>query len=350
MKRHSGAVYGIAAAVLFGASTPAAKPLLGNASPLLLAGLLYLGSGFGLFLIRAARRTVANEAPLRGYDWLWLGAATFFGGILGPVVLMTGLARSTAATASLLLNLEAVATALVAWLAFREHASRRTVTGMTLILAGAVVLAWSGKPSLNDIAGPLAIAAACVAWAFDNNLTRRISASDPLQIAMSKSLAAGIVNTALALTIARSALPNATIVAGAALIGFFGYGVSLVCYILALRHVGTARTGAYFATAPFVGAGIAAAMGSVTASPQFFVSTVLMIGGVWLHLTEHHSHEHAHEAIQHEHAHVHDEHHQHAHAADDPAGDPHVHQHRHEPIVHEHAHFPDIHHHHGHAT
>ena len=349
MKRHQGALYAIAAAVLFGASTPAAKPLLGSASPLLVAGLLYLGSGVGLSIVRLFEiRRRSMETPLRRSDWPWMFGSIVFGGIVGPVLLMTGLARTPAATTSLLLNLEGLFTALLAWLAFREHASRRTVLGMLAILAGGVILAWSGSQSSSSIVGLLCIGGACLAWALDNNLTRNISGSDPLQIAGVKSLTAGIVNTSLAVFVTHATFPGAGAIAGAALIGFFGYGASLVLFVLALRNLGTARTGAYFSTAPFIGAALAFVSGSGMLNAQFGLAAGLMGIGVWLHLTETHSHEHTHEATEHEHVHTHDVHHQHAHLPGDPKTEPHSHRHRHEPIRHAHPHFPDVHHLHQH--
>lgn len=342
-------MYAASAAILFGASTPAAKPLLGTASPLLVAGLLYLGSGFGLAFLRFMRRNNAPvETPLRASDWPSLAVAIIFGGIAGPALLMTGLARTTAATASLLLNIETVATAIIAWVVFREHASRRTVLGMLAIVAGATFLSWTGRPSADTALGPLAIAGACIAWALDNNFTRNVAASDALQIASAKSLVAGAFNTALALVLSHAALPSAVVLAGAAAIGFIGYGVSLVWYIVGLRHLGTARTAAYFSLAPFIGAAVAVAAGSAVIDARFAAAAVLMAGGVFLHVTEHHSHEHAHEAIEHEHLHVHDEHHRHEHSPADPPGEPHAHVHRHEQLLHAHAHFPDDHHRHEH--
>lgn len=349
MNPRTGIAYALAAAALFGASAPAVKPLLGTTSPLLAAGLLYLGSGVGLALLRRLQpKRAAAETPLRGRDWLWLGGATLCGGVIGPALLMTGLARTDAATTSLLLNLEALATAVLAWVVFREHASRRTVLGMALILAGAVAIGWSSAPSFAMLAGPLAVAGACLAWAIDNNLTRNIAGSDPMQIVVVKSLVAGLVNGSLGFAAAHGSLPPPGAIAAVALIGFAGYGVSLVLYILALRHLGTARTGAYFSTAPFIGAAIAVAMGSATLDWRFAAAGLLMGTGVWLHATEEHGHEHLHEAMEHEHAHVHDEHHQHAHAPGDPPGEPHAHRHRHERLVHTHPHFPDLHHTHEH--
>lgn len=350
-KRNYGYFYALAAAVLFGASTPASKLLLAKTNPWLLAGLLYFGSGIGLVLIALLRTVKRNffpkEASLRGSDWKWLGGAVLFGGILGPVFLMMGLARTSATSASLFLNLEGVLTALVAWVFFKEHFDRRIALGMLSIFAGGLILSWTSKPSLENLLGPALIASACLSWAIDNNLTRKISASDPLQISMIKCLLAGGTNILLALG-QGSRLPSTEWVFSAAVIGFLGYGISLFCFILALRHIGTSRTGAYFAFAPFIGAGLSLLFLRESLSFQFISAGILMAFGLWLHLTERHAHEHEHEPMEHEHRHVHDEHHRHQHGPHDPPGEPHTHWHRHERLKHMHIHYPDIHHRHGH--
>jgi drug/metabolite transporter (DMT)-like permease len=344
----SGAAFGLASAALFGASTPAAKFLLGNGlDPWLLAGLLYLGSGLGLTALGALLRDrAAGEAPLRRADLPWLGLAILSGGVAGPLLLMLGLAISSASSASLLLNLEGLATMAIAWIVFRENADRRILLGAAAILAGALVLSWNGGPlKLNW--GALLIAGACLCWGIDNNLTRKLSSADPIQIAQAKGLAAGAVNMTLAL-LAGAHFPPLAGLAGAATIGFFGYGLSLVLFVLALRHLGSARTGAYFSVAPFIGAALALAVFAEPVTPQLILAALLMGAGVWLHLTERHAHVHAHEALAHEHRHVHDAHHRHTHTPDDPPGEPHSHWHRHEPLTHAHTHFPDLHHRHGH--
>jgi drug/metabolite transporter (DMT)-like permease len=338
-------------AALFGASTPFAKLLLGaGISPWLLAGLLYLGSGVGLAAVELARRVrggASPEAPLRRRDLPWLALVVLTGGVAGPVLLMLGLAATPAATASLLLNLEGLATMAIAWLMFRENVDRHLLAGAAAILAGAVVLSWQGGPGGIGW-GALAIAGACLAWGIDNNLTRRLSAADPVQIALIKGLAAGAANLALAIAVGAQ-LPAATAIGGAALIGFFGYGVSLVLFVLALRHLGAARTGAYFSTAPFLGAILAVAMLGEPVSVQLGVAGVLMAIGVALHLAERHEHAHSHDALEHEHRHVHDAHHRHRHRPGDPQGEPHTHPHRHLPLVHKHPHYPDLHHRHVHG-
>lgn len=341
----------LASAALFGASTPLAKLLLGHGvDAWLLAGLLYLGSGFGLALTYAARRATGGagvEAPLRRSDLPWLALVVLSGGVIGPLLLMLGLARTPASSAALLLNLEGLATMVIAWLWFHENVDRRLLTGALAILAGAVLLSWQGDPTGLGL-GAVAIAGACLAWGVDNNLTRRLSSADPVQITMIKGLVAGAVNLGLALA-QGATLPGPTTLAGAAAIGFLGYGVSLVLFVLALRHLGAARTGAYFSTAPFLGAILAIALLNEPITAQLLGATVLMTVGLYLHLSERHEHDHVHKALDHEHRHVHDEHHQHLHGPGDPPGEPHTHRHRHAPMVHRHPHYPDLHHRHSHA-
>jgi len=345
----SAPLYALAAAALFGLATPVAKLLIGSADPWVLAGLFYLGSGLGLATLRVVRasRRPSVEAPLSRRDLPWLAGAIFFGGIVGPLLLMVGLARTDAASASLLLTLEGAATAVIAWVVFRESVNRRVASGMALIVAGAVVLAWHGDPRLTGIVGPAAIVVACVAWGIDNNLTRKVALADPLEIAMYKGLIAGPVSVALGFAHG-AVLPGLAVIGAAAIVGFLGYGVSLVLFVIALRHLGTARTGAYFSIAPFIGAAAAIPLLSEPLSTTLLAAGLLMGAGVWLHLTERHEHEHDHEAMEHDHRHTHDEHHRHAHTADDPQGEPHSHRHVHARLRHAHAHMPDSHHRHDH--
>ena len=346
----TGVSFAVLAAVLFGASTPFAKILLGKTEPVLLAGLLYLGSGIGLAIwsgIRSQSKRSSGEAKLGSSDIPWLAGAIVAGGIIGPVLLMVGLAVTPASSASLLLNLEGVFTALLAWFVFKENFDRRIAWGMAAITCGGLFISWVGRLEMGALWGTLAISGACLAWAIDNNLTRRVSAGDPVQIAALKGLVAGVVNLMIAL-VAGAAIPGFLTVTLAALVGFFGYGVSLTLFVLALRHIGTARTGAYFSLAPFVGALISLLILRDSLSYQFVIAAALMGIGVWLHLTERHEHEHKHEAIEHDHRHIHDEHHQHKHDERVPLGEPHSHPHRHEGMVHSHHHYPDIHHRHAH--
>ena len=346
-----GAPFAVMSAVLFGASTPFAKLLLGQGvSPWLLAGLLYLGSGLGLTAIYIARSSFgisSAEAPLRRADMGWLTAVILIGGVVGPLFLMFGLALTTASSAALLLNLEGLATMAIAWIGFRENVDRRVLIGAMAILAGAVVLAWSGGPVPIGW-GALLIAGACLGWGIDNNLTRKLANADPLQIAAAKGVVAGTTNLILAFA-GGAMLPSLSYVAGAALVGLLGYGVSLVLFVLALRHLGSARTGAYFSTAPFIGAALAIAMFGEPITWRLVSAALLMGIGLWLHLVERHAHTHDHESLEHEHRHVHDAHHQHEHAQGDPCGEPHTHWHKHAPLTHSHPHYPDMHHRHGHG-
>ena len=348
---HHTAFPALGAAILFGASTPFAKLLVGDGlstSPFWRAGLLYLGSGLGLRVLRLLRDRGWAPTGLPRHEWPWLLGGIGFGGVLGPLLLMVGLAHTSAATASLMLNLESVLTAVIAWLVFRESTDRRIVLGMALIVVGGAVLAWPSGTVAADVIGPLALAGACLAWAVDNNLTRKVSATDAVFIAGSKGLVAGCVNTGLGLALG-AAWPASHWVGSAMVIGFFGYGLSLVLFVLALRGLGTARTGAYFSTAPFVGAALSIALFGEPVSTVFWLAAGLMAAGVWLHLSEHHAHAHQHTAQLHAHSHRHDAHHQHLHGADWDGTEPHTHVHPHEPLTHQHAHFPDIHHRHLHT-
>lgn len=353
IQHSSGYVYAIIAGILFGASTPAAKYLLGAISPWLLAGLLYLGSGLGLSIVLIMRHFIikkSSEANLTYHDYGWLVGATIFGGIMGPVLLMMGLVQMNAATASLLLNLESIFTALVAWIIFKEHTHKRLVLGMFLIIAGGVVLAWQNYVEFNNGIGFIFIAGACFAWAIDNNITRKISAADPLKIVAIKSFVAGSTNIILAVIFGATLSNKLGALSTSAVIGFIGYGLSLICFILALRHIGTARTSACFSLAPFVGAGISILFLGETLSVQLIMAGILMGWGIWLHLTESHIHEHQHNLLIHTHKHYHDEHHQHEHLPTDLTGEPHSHLHVHTPLLHNHPHYPDIHHQHCHGN
>ena len=349
---YRGVIYALLAAVLFGASTPFAKAFVSDVHPLLLAGLLYAGSGAGLAVALLLRRALTPKRatiawPARG-EWRWLAAAIVFGGVLGPVLLMFGLAATSASTASLLLNLEAVFSALLAWFLFHESYDRRIALGMAAIVAGSVVLSFTWGETGSVSPGAALVVAACLCWALDNNLTRKVAASDAILIAGLKGIVAAAVNLGLALGLGY-AMPSVTVVAQAAVVGFLGYGLSLVLFVLALRHLGTARAGAYFAAGPFVGAIVAVAFFGDTVTLPLLVAALLMGFGIWLHLTERHDHEHVHEAMDHVHVHRHDEHHQHSHRFDWDGAEPHTHAHGHPAKVHRHRHFPDVHHRHPHG-
>lgn len=345
----SGIAYGLLSALLFGLSTPFAKLLVGEIEPLMLAALLYLGSGCGLSLLWLVKRMRSSERlnPIKPNELPWLIGAIAFGGIISPVLLMFGLSMTMGSTGSLLLNLEGVLTAVLAWVVFKEHCDRRIVSGMVAIALGGIVLSVAGQNGFELSWGCVLIVLACLGWAIDNNLTRQISHAEPLQIALTKGVCAGAVNLTLALSLSNSTPPPVTI-ASAMLVGFLGYGISLVLFVLALRYVGTARAGAYFSTAPFIGALAAIVLLREPISWNLAVAALLMGIGVYLHLSENHEHYHVHDELFHEHEHIHDEHHQHEHTDEDPPGEPHTHAHNHEPLAHAHAHFPDLHHRHEH--
>lgn len=342
--RKQGVPAALGAALLFGAGTPLAKWLLDAVSPWLLAGLLYLGSGLGLTLYRGLVRSPAVRLPRNEVSWF--AGAILAGGIVAPVLLMIGLTGMPASGASLLLNAEGVFTALLAWFVFRENFDRRIALGMGAIVAGAIVLSLPGEARFTGMWPMLAVLGACFAWGIDNNLTRKISLADAAWIASVKGLVSGTVNLIIAFSLgaAMPALPN---LAAAMVVGFLAYGVSLALFVIGLRHLGTARTGAYFSVAPFFGAILALLMGE-SASIQLVIAGALMALGTWLHLTERHVHEHNHRALMHDHEHVHDAHHQHEHDSPVTPGTRHRHLHWHKPLAHTHPHFPDSHHRHNH--
>jgi drug/metabolite transporter (DMT)-like permease len=352
--KFSKASFALGAAFLFGASTPAAKLLIADINPLMIAGLLYLGSGIGLTLWMLGRSLLKfSSFPALKFEKpnekFYLSGAILFGGIVAPALLMIGLHKTSSATTSLLLNLESAFTVAVACLVFHEHYGKRLIFGFILLLAGGSFLALSDHDGFGgDWIGLLAIAGACAGWAIDNNLTKQVGSLDATLLAALKGIVAGVVNVGLALSLGQK-LPLSLYVTGAACIGFVGYGLSLVLFIFSLRKIGAARTSAYFATAPFVGAALSILLLHEAFGWPLAVAGLLMAIGVYLHLTEIHAHAHTHEAMEHEHLHVHDEHHQHEHSPTDPSGEPHSHWHRHVPMTHSHPHdHDDLHHKHAH--
>lgn len=335
----------LAAAALFGASMPLAAPLVQSTSPILIAGLLYLGSATGLGVWWLIARPRLGLRGLPRQERTALLGAILFGGILGPALLMIGLRTAGAASTALLLNLEIAFTALIAWSLFRENAGLRVVIGMMALLSGAALLAFAMNQVSGFAWGALAVVAACLCWAIDNNLTRDVPTPHPVALALVKGAVAGPINIGFAM-LAGAAMPSAAGFGAALLIGAAGYGVSLVLFIAALRKLGSARTAAYFASAPFAGVGLALLIGAETPPPAFWLAFTLMAAGVWLHLSERHSHAHTHDAQVHDHEHVHDLHHQHDHAPGEDTRRPHRHPHRHQPLTHAHPHTPDLHHRH----
>jgi len=340
----SGVVAALTAAVLFGVAAPAAKVLAAHADPLVLAGVLYLGAGIAMTVLRAFR-PMAREAPLRRADLPLLAAVILSGAVAAPVLLLIGLRRVSAVTGSLALNLEGPLTVALAVTLFGEQLGLRAAAGALLVLAGVVALGVAPGPAEGGVAGVLAIAGACLGWALDNNLTQGLALRDPIALVQAKGLGGGVVALAVG-TLAGSAFPPARVVAQGLLVGALSYGVSVACAVHAMRAIGVARQAALFATAPFVGvvAGVVA-LGESIGARELGVGLV-MIAGLWLVLGERHAHRHVHEPMTHDHRHVHDEHHRHAHGPDDPPGEPHAHRHVHEALVHDHPHVPDLHHRH----
>jgi drug/metabolite transporter (DMT)-like permease len=340
-----GIVAALGAALLFGAGTPLAKLLLRDISPWLMAALLYLGSGVGLGIYRLAKRSpLIRLAPS---DWPWLAGAIFMGGVVGPGLQMLGLTHMPASGASLLLNAESVFTALLAWFVFKENFDKRIALGMGSILVGLIILSWPGQATFAGVIPALCVLGACLCWGIDNNLTRKVSLSDATWIACLKGVVAGSVNLALALVLGAK-WPPFLHVAGSMIVGLFAYGISLVLFVVGLRHLGTARTGAYYSIAPFFGAVLAIILLHDRLSIQLAAAGAFMALGLWLHLTEKHVHSHTHTTVDHEHKHTHDEHHLHNHPYPVAPGTTHTHVHHHEPMTHTHEHYPDAHHQHEH--
>lgn len=340
------------AAIFFGASAPLSKMLLGEIDPIVLAGLLYIGSGVGAGAFVLIRKWSGNgqaEAGLKRKDFPWLLGAIIAGGIAAPIVLLFGLKDSPAATASLLLNFEGVATTLIAILFFREAVGRRAWWAVGLITAAAILLTWNRTGSWGFSLGELGIIAACVFWGMDNNFTRNISAKDPLMIVTIKGLAAGSFSILLALILGRS-FPGMKSIFLALLLGSISYGASIVLFVYAMRALGAARTSALFGLAPFIGMGLSLLL-KLESFSLFFLSALPLMGlGAWLLLSEAHIHAHLHPALVHEHRHTHsDDHHRHSHDFEVvDLNKPHSHIHEHAQLEHTHSHSPDIHHRHEH--
>jgi drug/metabolite transporter (DMT)-like permease len=338
------------AAVLFGVSAPLAKLLLGDIQPVMLAGHLYLGSGLGLLILKGTQGLTSHgnpaEAKLAGRDYAWLAGAILAGGIAAPILLLVSLEKTPASTASLLLNFEAVATALIAWLAFREALGKRALAAIILITIAGILLSFDTSGTWGISLGALGILAACIFWGMDNNFTRNISAKDPIMITMIKGLAGGTFSTILALSIGNS-LPSAGTLLGALLLGSLSYGASIVLFIRAMRGLGAARTSALFNISPLVGVILSLILFRNQPGWMFYLTIPLLALGAYLLMSENHAHPHHHEPMVHEHMHTHNDGH-HTHIHEGVVAGSHSHMHTHEDITHNHDHLPDIHHRHGH--
>ncbi|HEX2945553.1 MAG TPA: DMT family transporter [Clostridia bacterium] len=338
------------AAVLFGVSAPISKLLLNDVEPVLLASLLYLGCGFGLLIAgmirKAIIKNIEKEASLVKKDIPWLTVAILAGGVAAPVILMISLKNTPAATASLLLNFEAVATSIIAAAAFKETLGKRVWSAVALITLASIILTWDASGNWGFSAGAAGVILACFFWGIDNNFTRNISAKNPLTIVTIKGIAAGAVSLMIALA-AGSSMPGPGTFAAALLLGFISYGTSIVLFILSMRSLGAARASAFFGSAPFVGALISLILFMEQPGFNFVLSIPFMAAGAYLILKENHSHAHRHERIEHEHRHSHDDGH-HTHTHEEGQNGEHSHLHVHEEMVHTHAHTPDTFHRHTH--
>ncbi len=339
-ERLRGSALGLCSAVLFGLSAPISKLLLPETPPLLLAGLLYVSAAGALLLVPRARR----EAPLTRADVPALAISVIAGAALGPPLMLWGLTRVSGLAGSLLLNLEAPFTMVLAVVFFGEHLSGREVVAAALVAAGAALLGGRGELSGSTL-GASAIGLACLCWAIDNNFNARLSLKDPVEVLRVKALCAGAINLTIAFGVGQR-LPRLPAVGAAVALGVFSYGVSFFLYLRAQRVLGAARQATLFAVAPFAGALASVPLLGDRPQARDLVAALLMAAGVVLLLRARHAHVHAHEAIEHDHAHVHDEHHRHAHEG--PVEEPHSHPHRHDPIAHEHPHVSDAHHRHRH--
>ena len=341
------------AALLFGVSAPLAKALLGEVAPIPLAGLLYLGSGLAAlaWLAVQSRQASTSEARLLRGDLPWLAGALLVGGVAAPIILMFSLQATPAATASLLLNFEGVATTLIAALAFREAIGRRVWGAIGLITLASMILSWESNGQWGLAPSALGILLACALWGLDNNFTRNISAKNPLTIVAWKGLGAGSFSVLLALLLGQP-FPGVAVALRALLLGSVSYGLSIMAFILALRDLGAARTSALFSTAPFIGMTLAFALFREPFTVSFLLALPVMIAGTLLLVGEAHQHEHQHARLVHEHRHRHDDgHHTHVHAPGEiPARGWHSHAHTHAPETHTHPHTPDLHHRHGHTA
>jgi drug/metabolite transporter (DMT)-like permease len=346
-----GAAMALGAALLFGVSAPCSKLLLRNMGPLTLAALLYIGAGLALLVTLLPRRRsrvhLAAEAALRMADLPLLSAAILCGAILGPSLLMFGLDRVSAVTGSLLMNLEAPLTILIAVVWFREHLGGRQAGAAALILVGTVLVGYRPGELASQWPGIAAVGLASLAWAIDTNLNQRLSLRDPVALGCIKCVVGGGCLLAMA-CLAGESWPSADRAGSGLVLGAISYGISIVLFLRSLRELGAARVAAYFATAPFVGALAAVVVLHERLRAADFLAMGLMAAGLGLLLHETHDHEHVHEQMEHDHAHVHDEHHDHVHRPGTAIAGVHAHPHRHTRLVHSHPHVPDLHHRHRH--
>jgi len=343
-----GVYYSLASSLLFAAGVPVSKYLLAQTSPQLFAGLCYFCSGLGLALFSFFFGKKRREAPVSGKDWRWLCGSILTGGIVAPIILMTGISLSPhASSAAILFTSEIVFTAMIARAVFGEHVSIKVWAAAFLIMAGAAALSWKGGLVFSMDAGLWLVIAACLIWGFDNNFVSQISGRDPTVLSIWKGVVAGGFNIVLALACG-ARLPPPAVCAGAAATGLVAYGISNILLVRAMRELGAARSAALFGTNPFVAATLSVVFLREPLGPGLAAAFALNAAAAFLLFSENHLHEHVHESFTHNHLHSHDEHHAHNHSPSDPQGEPHSHPHEHSPLTHNHPHSPDEHHRHGH--
>jgi drug/metabolite transporter (DMT)-like permease len=344
-----GQMLAILSAFLFGISPALCKLVIGDMSPALLAGLLYLGSGIGLriFLLFKRENPLDELRRLSKPHRLKLLGAIISGGVLAPLFLAYGIKYGRASEVSLLLNLETVSTTVIAWLVFKEHVGPQVWAGKALVLAGAAMITVRGGGGFILSVPGLMVMAACVLWGVDNNLTRDVEEISSVVLASVKGLVAGVLNTMTALVL----FPGGATVfqtAGVLLTGAMSYGISLVLFVEALRRIGSARTGTLFAAGPYFGVLLSVFLLGERPPSAFWIAALTMLAGIGLLCRESHTHLHDHVVQSHRHKHVHDEHHRHGHEGLAVGEEPHDHFHTHEQLTHHHVHWPDMHHRHGH--
>ena len=341
----TGVLLAAVAAIAFGAVTPAIAWAGAGLGPLTIAALLYAGAAGAALLMQLVRRD--RGGALRRSDLPRIAGVAIAGAAIAPVCLAWGLSRTGATVGSLVLNLEAVLTVILAWAVYREPIGRRVGVAVGLMaLGGAVLVLDASAHAVGGVLGAIAVGLATLAWATDNTLSRGLAERDPLQVIVAKGALGALITGAIA--VARGEPMPPAWAAGVLLAcGATGYGVSLRLYLLAQRRIGAARTGSVFAIAPFVGAAIGFALGDRSAGSWTLAAAGCFALGVYLHVTEHHHHAHVHESVEHDHAHRHDDgHHDHAHAS--PIVGEHSHAHHHDRLAHDHDHAPDLHHDHAH--
>jgi drug/metabolite transporter (DMT)-like permease len=348
IRQQRGVIAALISALLFSLSAPLGKLLLQDIPPLLLAGLLYLGCGLGLAALTSFRRLVSRHDPtcveskLRGLDYLYLGGAVLAGGVAAPIFLLYGLLTVSAGTASLLLNSEAILTVFIAALIFKESVTKWVWGAFSFMVAAALLLTIKSETAFWQLEpGTTLVILACFMWALDNNLTRKIAHRDPVSIARIKGLAAGVTSLTAGFFMG-DFLPAPETMLPALLLGALSYGASLVFFIYALRHLGTARTVVCFSAAPILGALASIFILGEPITQRLILAAIMTVCSIGFLVRENHDHEHEHEAVFHEHRHRHDEHHQHEHPGD--WQEPHNHGHFHAALLHSHAHTPDLHH------